>query len=85
MPATFTRELLSREVRDKNGDVLGHVADLIFDTRTGSVTFVLIRIHSDLRLVCASEHCSSRWRANLWRYRAFLDWEIGLVQLLGKE
>ena len=48
MPATFTRELLSREVRDKNGDVLGHVADLIFDTRTGNVTFVLIRIHSDL-------------------------------------
>ena len=48
MPATFTRELLSREVRDKNGDVLGHVADLIFDTPTGSVTFVLIRIHSDL-------------------------------------
>jgi len=48
MPATFTRELLSREVRDRNGDVLGHVADLIIDTRTGSVTFVLVRIGENL-------------------------------------
>ncbi|MDP6856221.1 MAG: PRC-barrel domain-containing protein [Candidatus Thalassarchaeaceae archaeon] len=48
MPATFTRELLSREVRDRNGDVLGHVADLIIDTRTGSVTFVMVRIASNL-------------------------------------
>lgn len=48
MPATFTRELLSREVRDSNGDVLGHVADLIIDTRTGSVTFVLVRIGTNL-------------------------------------
>tara|TARA_B100002052_G_scaffold57560_1_gene50659 strand:+ start:1562 stop:1804 length:243 start_codon:yes stop_codon:yes gene_type:complete len=48
MPATFTRELLSREVRDRNGDVLGHVADLIIDTRTGSVTFILVRIGANL-------------------------------------
>ncbi len=48
MPATFTRELLSREVRDRNGDVLGHVADLIIDTRTGSVTFVMVRIATNL-------------------------------------
>ena len=48
MPATFTRELLSREVRDRNGDVLGHVADLIFDTRTGSVNFIMVRIQTDL-------------------------------------
>ena len=48
MPATFTRELLSREVRDRNGDVLGHVADLIIDTRTGNVTFILVRIGANL-------------------------------------
>ncbi len=48
MPATFTRELLAREVRDKSGDMLGHVADLILDTRTGSVTYILVKIAQEL-------------------------------------
>ncbi|MFL2977594.1 MAG: PRC-barrel domain containing protein [Candidatus Poseidoniales archaeon] len=48
MPATFTRELLAREVRDRSGDVLGHVADLIVDSRTGSVTYILVKIAQEL-------------------------------------
>ena len=48
MPSGFGREILNRPILDSAGDTLGHVADLLINTRTGEVESLLVMISEEL-------------------------------------
>ncbi len=48
MPSGFGREILNRPILDGAGDTLGHVSDLVLDTRTGDVVTLLVMISEEL-------------------------------------
>jgi sporulation protein YlmC with PRC-barrel domain len=48
MASGFGREILNRPILDSAGDTLGHVADLLINTRTGEVESLLVMISEEL-------------------------------------
>ena len=48
MASGFGREILNRPILDSAGDTLGHVADLLINTRTGEVESLLVMISERL-------------------------------------
>jgi sporulation protein YlmC with PRC-barrel domain len=42
MKTTFTQEILTRQVVDAAGDLLGHLADITVDVDTGDVVAILV-------------------------------------------
>ena len=42
MKTTFTQEILTREVVDAAGDLLGHLADFTVDIETGNIVAILV-------------------------------------------
>ena len=44
----FWSEILNRPILDGAGDTLGHVSDLVLDTRTGDVVTLLVVISEEL-------------------------------------
>ena len=48
MASGFGREILNRPILDSSGDTLGHVADLLINTRTGEVESLLVMISEEL-------------------------------------
>ena len=42
MKTTFTQEILTRQVVDAAGDLLGHLADFTVDIETGNIVAILV-------------------------------------------
>tara|TARA_B100001250_G_scaffold392568_1_gene394470 strand:- start:1043 stop:1285 length:243 start_codon:yes stop_codon:yes gene_type:complete len=42
MKTTFTQEILTRQVVDAAGDLLGHLADFTVDVDTGNIVAILV-------------------------------------------
>lgn len=42
MKTTFTQEIMTRQVVDAAGDLLGHLADFTVDVETGNIVSILV-------------------------------------------
>ena len=42
MKTTFTQEIMTRQVVDAAGDLLGHLADFTVDVDTGNIVAILV-------------------------------------------
>ena len=42
MKTTFTQEIMTRQVLDAAGDLLGHLADFAVDVDTGNIVSILV-------------------------------------------
>ena len=48
--ASFSGEFLKRPVVDTNGDLFGHLADIVIDTRSGQLVELLVDVSDDIDL-----------------------------------
>ena len=46
--ASFSGEFLKRPVVDTNGDLFGHLADIVIDTRSGQLVELLVDVSNDI-------------------------------------
>lgn len=46
--ASFSNEFLKRPVVDVNGDLFGHLGDIVIDPRSGEITELLVEVVSEI-------------------------------------
>jgi len=46
--SSFSGEFLKRAVVDINGDLFGHLSDIVIDPRSGEITEILVEVISDI-------------------------------------
>jgi len=46
--SSFSGEYLKRSVVDINGDLFGHLADIVIDPRSGEITEILVEVISEI-------------------------------------
>ena len=51
MKTTFTQEIMTRQVLDAAGDLLGHLADFSVDVDTGDIVAILVVTEQGLSLI----------------------------------
>tara|TARA_A100001037_G_C15013877_1_gene573030 strand:- start:8 stop:247 length:240 start_codon:yes stop_codon:yes gene_type:complete len=46
--SSFSGEYLKRSVVDNNGDLFGHLADIVIDPRSGEIIEILVEVISEI-------------------------------------
>ena len=46
--SSFSGEFLKRDVVDNNGELFGHLMDIVIDTRSGEITEILVDVVSEI-------------------------------------
>ena len=46
--SSFSGEYLKRSVVDINGELFGHLADIVIDPRSGEITEILVEVISEI-------------------------------------
>ena len=46
--SSFSGEFLKRSVVDINGELFGHLADIVIDPRSGEITEILVEVISEI-------------------------------------
>ena len=46
--SSFSGEFLKRDVVDNNGELFGHLRDIVIDTRSGEITEILVDVVSEI-------------------------------------